>query len=372
MSYTKIVLVGGGTGGHFYPLIAIAESLREIDTPVDLYYFGPDAYDEKALAKHGISFMSVPAGKRRRYFSFYNYIDIVKTFFGLCVAVVKLYWIYPDVVVSKGGYTSVPVVLAAAFLRIPIVIHESDAKMGSANRLAMRFARAVVIAYEDLAVSLTHAQMYTLGIPIRKALQSPISSNAHVTFNISNSLPVILVIGGSQGAERINDFILDSLEELLPEYNIIHQTGKSHYDLCVRSADTLIQDEAIRARYHPVAYLDDVGMNDVYHLAHVVISRAGSNSIYEIAVHGKPSIIIPIPEDVSHDQRTNAYAYARSGAAVVIEEKNMSDDLLRSEIDRIMQDVEVYAQMSASAQSFGKQNSANEVASLIIDIAKQH
>ncbi len=372
MSQIKIVLVGGGTGGHFYPLIALAESLNLRQEKPDLYYFGPDAYDKDALLAQRIVFVPIPAGKKRKYFSLLNYIDAFKTLYGFFVALIKLYWIYPDVIVSKGGYTSVPVVLAAAFLRIPIIVHESDVKMGTANRLALRFARAVVIAYEDLAATIQHPRMYVLGIPIRNALQSPMSSNAKELFGITQDLPVILVIGGSQGAERINGFLLDSLDELLPSYTVIHQTGKSHYDVCVRAADTLVSDEKMRSRYHPYAFLNEVQMNDVYNLASIVISRAGSNSMYEIALHGKPSIIIPIPEEISHDQRANAYAFARTGGAVVIEEKNMSDNLLLSEIDRIMQDTQLYTEMAAAAQAFGKTDTAESMGTLIIDIAKQH
>ncbi len=185
-------------------------------------------------------------------------------------------------------------------------------------------------------------------------------------------MPTILVIGGSQGAERINGFVLDSLDELLPQYNIIHQTGKLHYDACLRGAEALIPNESMRSRYHPLSFLDERQMNDVYHLASIVISRAGSNSMYEIALHGKPSIIIPIPEEISHDQRANAYAYARTGGAIVIEEKNMSDNLLLSEIDRIMQDTQLYNEMSVAAQSFGKSDTAETMSTLIIDTAKQH
>lgn len=366
------MLVGGGTGGHFYPLIAIGESIRARLPEAELYYAGTEKYDETALASINARYVYIPSGKRRRYWSLLNYVDAVKVAFGFVLAVIRLYITYPDVLVSKGGYTSVPVVLAAAFLRIPIIIHESDAKMGSANVLALRFARHVIIAYEELASTLEHQSVHTLGIPIRKALLATPSPEAIESFGIDPNRPLLFVIGGSQGADRINRLILDSLDELLGTYTVIHQTGKSHIDLCTRSADTLIPDPEIRKHYRPFAFLNVEQMNNAYHLSQIVISRAGSNSIYEIALHGKPSIIIPIPEEVSHDQRTNAYAYARTGAAVVIEEKNLSDSLLRSEIDRIMQDTKVYEDMAHAAYAFGKTDVADRITALITDIAQEH
>lgn len=372
MPKRKILLVGGGTGGHFYPLIAIAESLRAQLPDIELYYAGNEMYDPGALATVQANFIYIPAGKQRRYRSFLNFFDVFKVAFGFFVALIRLYSLYPDAVVSKGGYTSVPVVLAAAFLRIPLIVHESDSKMGKANRLAFRFASHVIVAYPELAGELNDPRVQVLGIPIRRALLTPPSANALESLSIDPQRPLVFVIGGSQGADRINRLILESLEELLPAYSIVHQTGKQHYDLCVQTADNLITDPEMRKHYHPLPFLTEEQMNNAYHLSQIVVSRAGSTSLYEIALHGKPSVIIPIPEEVSHDQRTNAYSYARTGAAVVLEEENLTDALLRSEIDRIMQDTAVYEAMATATQSFGKTDAADTVAALVIGIAQEH
>lgn len=368
----RILLVGGGTGGHFYPLIAIAEALRAQTVASDVYYAGPNSYDEKALATNETTFVWVPAGKRRRYASFQNGIDLIKSCFGLFVALIKLYIVYPDVVMSKGGYTSVPVILAAAFLRIPIVVHESDSVVGRANKIAIRFARAFVTSYENVAVGKSRAEVYSLGVPMRKELTLPPTSDAITHLGINPDRPVILVLGGSQGAERVNNLILDSLDELLKDFTIIHQTGAAHHTLCVQTAHTLIPDETLRANYHPVPLLDARTLNDAYHLASIVIARAGSGSIHEIALHGKPSILIPIPEEVSHDQRTNAYTYARTGAAIVLEEENLTDGLLRAEIDRMMFNQELYASMVSAAQKFSRADAAGNIAQLLMNIAYEH
>ncbi len=372
-SRTKILLVGGGTGGHFYPLIALAEHLNTLSPRPELYYAGPDAYDKEALAVNQITHIYIPAGKRRRYFSILNFLDMFKTLFGCLVAVIRLFILYPDVVMSKGGYTSVPVILAATFLRIPIIVHESDAVMGSANKLGSRFARHIVTAYSTLTLPKSvRGAVHHLGIPIRRVLHATPSQNAIATLSIDAERPLILVLGGSQGAERINTLILDSLDELLVDFSIIHQTGKQNFELVKLSADKLIPDTERRQHYHPIPFLDGALLNDAYHLAYVVISRAGSNSIYEIALHGKPSILIPIPEGISHDQRTNAYTYARESNAIVIEEDNLTDSLLRAEIDRIMQNEEAYASMVQGAKSFAKHDTAERIGELITGIAQEH
>ncbi len=372
-SHIRILLVGGGTGGHFFPLISIAEALNALPLKPELYYAGPTPYDEAMLTKEHITFVQIPSGKQRRYFSLLNYLDVFKTFFGVFVALFKLYAIYPDVIMSKGGYTSVPIVIAGAILRIPIIVHESDAVMGIANKIGARVAHTVVTAYDETIDSIPKkAHAVKLGIPIRKVLLANPSSQAITNLNVDPNRPILLVLGGSQGAERINTLTLESLDELLVDFTVIHQTGSEHIQICTLSADTLVPDASVRKHYHPIAFLNETMLNDAYHLASMIISRAGSSSIYEIALHGKPSILIPIPENVSHDQRTNAYAYARTGAGSVIEEKNLTDSLLRAEIDRIMQSEEIYAKMATSARNFGVRDTAERVAGLIMTTAHEH
>lgn len=369
----RIMLVGGGTGGHFYPLISLGESLRRSGEALELYYMGPDAYDAEALRSIGAMFVSCPAGKQRRYASFQNFLDIFRTLGGLFVALYKLYMLYPDVIVSKGGYTSVPVILAAAFFRIPIVVHESDTKPGRANMLASRFAKHIAISFEDVRQFFPKHDVVMTGIPVRSALQDAPTGTEHADLGIDVSIPTILVLGGSQGAERINTLILESLDELLPSYNIIHQTGKQHFTGIAVSARELMRDDALLARYRPIAFFDDPRvLNAAYHAATLIISRAGTGTIYEIALHGKPSILIPIPETVSHDQRTNAYAYARSGAATVLEEANLGDTLLSEEINRIMKNTAVYNDMATRAQAFAPQNGADLLATLTLTVARTH
>jgi UDP-N-acetylglucosamine--N-acetylmuramyl-(pentapeptide) pyrophosphoryl-undecaprenol N-acetylglucosamine transferase len=368
----RIVLVGGGTGGHFYPLIAVAEALRAHSAEnLSLYYFGPEPYAPEALAKLSITYISCPAGKRRKYRSWRNITDSVKLLMGILVATWKLFFIYPDVVFSKGGYTSVPVVLAAAFLRIPIVIHESDAVPGSANRLATRFARYIAINYDDAAAHFPAHKVAKIGIPIRRDFFTSLAQ-PHAVLGIPNDRPVLFITGGSLGAERINTTILDSLDELLPHYTVVHQAGAGNAEAVTRTALARSLPPELLARYFVLGHVDAAMMAAAYQAAAMVVSRAGSTSIVEIALMGKPSIIIPIPEEVSHDQRTNAYAYARTGAASVIEEKNLTDGLLSTEINRILSDQATYRTMAEAARGFTRSDAASTLASTLMGIAAEH
>ena len=372
----RIVFVGGRTGGHFYPLIAIAEAVRvrfaELSRPIELFYMGPHPYDHEALRANSITFVRCPSGKLRRYRSILNIFSPLLVMWGTAVALFKLFTIYPDAVMSKGGDTSVPVVVAAWLLRIPIVVHESDASAGRANRLAARFARHVGIAYQETAEQFPREKTALVGIPIRHELQTQALQNGREVLGIETPLPLILVLGGSSGAERLNTLILESLDELLPSYGIIHQTGKDHAVSVQKTAETLIRDPELQNRYHPVGFLSALMLHTAYGVASIVISRAGSTTIFENAIHKKPAILIPIPEEISHDQRKNAYAYARGGGAIVMEEGNLRDGLLAAEIARIMGDSDTYQSMSEAAGRFAPNDAAERLADLLLRIGDEH
>jgi UDP-N-acetylglucosamine--N-acetylmuramyl-(pentapeptide) pyrophosphoryl-undecaprenol N-acetylglucosamine transferase len=370
----RIVLVGGGSGGHFYPLIAVAQRLRDMETKVEsleLYYMGPDPYNEADLKSNSISFVHIPTGKRRKYFSILNFLDIFKVFFGFFFAVAKLYKIYPDVVFSKGGYTSVPVVLAAWVLRIPVMIHESDTKPGSANKLAGRFARYIAIGFDDTVKYFPKKKVALTGIPLRKEFLVPIE-NPMQKLGLPQDKPLIFVTGGSQGAQRINRLILESLDDLLPKYSILHQTGGKNEETVRQTSAQLIENTDLLTHYFVKGDFTGAEMHLAQSAASLIISRAGTGTIFEIAQKGKPSILIPIPEDISHDQHTNAYAYARSGAASVLEEANLTDGLLTSEITRIMGDTQTYQNMSEAAKAFAVGDAAQTIASTLIGITQEH
>ena len=367
----RIAFVGGGTGGHFYPLIATAESIVVLNPTAELIYIGPTSFNEVELKANGIRHVYCPAGKMRRYFSLANFLDMFKTGAGVFVALYQLFIWYPDVVFSKGGYTSVPVLIAARFYRIPVVIHESDSKPGRASLLARRFARYIGIAYAEVAEYFPAGKTALVGIPIRRVIATT-DTDPFSKLGIPNDMPLIFVTGGSLGADRINSLVLKSLTRLLPQYRIFHQTGAELEQTVIQTAQSLVTDPALLSRYYVKGSISAGTIAALLDASSLVITRAGSTSLFEIALHGKPSIVIPIPEEISHDQRTNAYAYARSGAASVLEEGNLTENLLTAEIQSIMGDADKYQHMSASARIFARPDAAHMVATALISIGVEH
>jgi len=375
-----IVFTGGGTGGHFYPIIAIAEALKDLVRERHLieprlYYLAPSSFDEKALFENSIAYEFIPAGKVRRYSSFKNITDYFVTIAGTIQAISTLYRLYPDVVVSKGGYGSVPTVLAARLLGIPVIIHESDAKPGRANLLAAKFAKKIAISFESAAEYFpkkVQKKIARTGIPIRKALTRIEPEGARQYLGLEKDIPTVLILGGSQGSVRINDSVLSALNDLLSFANVIHQTGQANFKDAEALSKVVLAKDPHADRYHPFNYLSEVSLQRVAGVADIIVSRAGASSIAEIGLWKKPAILIPIPESISHDQRTNAYSYARTGAAIVIEEENLTPHLLVSEIRHIINDPELAKRMSTSAEGFTDPDAARILAHEVLSLALTH
>jgi len=372
----KIVLTGGGTGGHFYPLIAVAEEIRNLIRErklitAKLYYLADKPFDEESLKNNDLIFIKIRSGKIRRYFSIRNFFDPFLVFWGIITAIWKLYWIYPDVVFSKGGYVSVPVLWAARILRIPVFIHESDSHPGRSNLWSAKFAKRIAVSYPEAIKYFPPGKTAVTGNPIRQEILHPVKEGAHKFLDLNEDLPIILILGGSLGAKNINEVILKSLPALLEKYQIIHQTGEAHFEEITDRSHVIVNDNEKIKRYKPFAYLNDLSLRMAAGAASLIISRAGSG-IFEIAYWEVPSIIIPIPETISHDQRTNAFTYARSGSAVVIEENNLSQSVLVSEIERLFEDPKLMESMRQATKSFAKPGAGRLIAEEIINIALSH
>lgn len=372
----KILLTGGGTGGHFYPLIAIAEKLVEeadkqkiID--LKLYYMSDKPYDKRLLFENKITYIQIPCGKMRTYFSISNFFDIFKTATGAFLGLMRMFFIYPDVVISKGGYAAFPAVLAARLLRIPVIVHESDSYPGRLNVWTAKFAWRVAISWPEASEYLPKDKTALTGQPIRKEIMQRDSNGAHNFFKLNSNLPVILVLGGSQGAQMINDNIVDVLPELLSRYQIIHQTGIKNIDEVTSRSKLLMINNPNIERYVPVSYLNNLATRMAAGCADIIISRAGS-AIFEIASWGIPSIIIPITNSNGDHQRKNAFNYARAGACEVIEEANLTSHLLVSEIDKLLSSHDQLLEMKQKALSFATPLAAEKIAISAINIALSH
>jgi len=371
----KILLTGGGTGGHFYPLIAIAEKLieqaeKEKVIGLKLYYMSNKPYNKRMLFENKINFVQVPAGKMRVYFSIKNFFDIFKTVTGAFLGIIIMFFIYPDVVISKGGYTAFPAVFAAKLLKIHSIVHESDSFPGRLNAWTAKFAKKVAVSWPEAAEYLPKEKTAHTGQPIRRSILRG-DPNGATYYKFDENIPTILVLGGSQGSETINNIIVDILPKLLSKYQIIHQTGEKNYEDVTSRAKFLMENDPNLSKYKALPFLGNLDTKMAAGCSNIIISRAGS-AIFEIASWGIPSIIIPITNSNGDHQRKNAYNYARSGGCQVIEENNLSASVLMAEIDRIIGNKERLAKMSQSALAFANHDAAEKIAKSAIEIGLGH
>ena len=372
----RILFTGGGTGGHFYPIVSIAEELNNLAKEkrllgLELFYMSPTPYNPGVLYEHGIIYKKNSAGKIRRYFSVLNFFDLFKTGWGILTSLILVYRLYPDVIFGKGGYASFPVLVAARLLGIPVVIHESDTVPGRVNLWAGKFAKIVAVSYREAAKYFPTGKVAYTSQPLRKDLALPITVGAREFLKIEEEVPVVLVLGGSQGAQKINDTVLEGLDNLVKKYAIIHQTGRRNIAEVRATSEAVLFNSLYKDRYKVYDYLNVLALRMAAGVASVVVSRAGS-TIFEIAAWGVPSIIIPINEKISRDQHSNAFAYARAGAAEVIEENNLTVNILASEIERLVTNQGEREKMQTAAKAFYKPNAARLVAEEILKIALEH
>ncbi len=373
----KIVFTGGGTGGHFYPIIAVAEQVNNIIDKekilgVKLYYISDSPYDKEALFENRIAYEEINSGKLRTYFSLKNFSDMFKTFFGVLNAIYKIYTIYPDVVFGKGGYASFPTLFAARILNIPVIIHESDSAPGRVNEWAGHFAKKIAISFKETVDYFPKEKVACTGHPIRREIEYPGNHKEALDyFKLESQLPVIFILGGSQGAELINNTILDAIPRLIKNYQIIHQTGVRNFKLVADRSSVMLADDKNKSRYLAYSFLNPLQMKMAAGAATIIISRAGS-TLFEIASWGVPSILVPFTESNADHAKKNAFAYARTGACTVIEEMNMTANILSSEIERIVGDKRILDHMAQCAKAFNRPGGAEKIARELIDIGLSH
>lgn len=373
----RILLTGGGTGGHFYPVLAVIRALKKIAeeerfVEMDVVYMSDSPFDSRALREEGVKFVSVPAGKMRRYFSLLNFTDLFKTLLGIIRAVIYVFWQMPDVVFAKGGYSSFPALLSARLFKIPVVIHDSDAAPGKVSVWASKFAKRVGISFGESAKYFPKEKTALVGNPVRARILGGNPEEAKAVFGQAGGMPTILVLGGSQGAVKINDVILDILPEILAEAKIIHQCGQNNLDEVSKRSLVVLEKSGLKDRYKLFAFLDEDSLRSAALVSDLIISRAGAGAIFEIAAWGKPSILIPIYNSPQDHQRANAYSYSRAGGALVIEEPNLTPHVLLTEINKILGDKARMEKMGQAARSFAKPDAARSLAREIITLALEH
>lgn len=368
----RILFSGGGSGGHFFPILALVRELKRVAEEerilgLELFYMSPDEFGYDLIEREGVIAIKITTGKWRRYFSVKNFFDIIRIAFGVWEAVWNFFLIVPDVVYIKGGYGSFPAVAASILFRIPLIVHESDAVPGAVNRFAARWASRIAISFAAAEAFFPASKTALVGIPVRKIILGGRKEDARADMNVFSALPVVGFIGGSQGAETINSAVLRALPELTESFEVIHQTGEKLEDVVRKEAD-IILEHGHKERYHPVGFFDEVGIRTFYSASDLIVSRAGGTTMYEIAMWGKPVILIPLRTSAQDHQKKNAYEYAASGAALVLEEENLTPHLLVAEIRKLIQNPERLKAMSAAAQKFSRIDAAETLSREILKL----
>ncbi len=374
-----VLLAGGGSGGHIYPLVAVCEQVRILasskNIEVDFHYLGRiDPFSIVLANSQEVKMHSIPTSKLRRYFSLSNILDIPKFFLGLFQAWFKVFWIMPDVIFSKGGSGALPVILAGWFYRVPIIIHESDSVPGLSNVVSSRFAKKIAVSFEKTLTYFDSRKCMLTGNPVRADLLGERYLNEVVKeqLNFNEDEPLILILGGSQGSKRMNDFVLANLQKILEVTQVLHQTGPDNFLEVQKLSRAALIEMPIKAelehRYKALPYLDQE-LKTALMAADLVVARAGSGTIFEIAAFGKPAILIPLHGSAQDHQRINAFEFARAGGGVVIEEENLMINIFIHQLKEILGDSKKSEMMSKASLIFFKPKASEIIAQEILNLA---
>ncbi len=337
----KIIMTGGGTAGHVTPNIALFPALKE--EGYEISYIGSyNGIEKELIKKQSIDYYGISSGKLRRYFDVKNFSDPFRVMKGYSEAKKILKHTRPDVVFSKGGFVTVPVVYAAKKLHIPVIIHESDLTPGLANKLAIPNATYVCHNFPETANHLPKEKSRLTGCPIRKELFEGDRDKGLKFLGFDGNKPVLMIIGGSTGAKVINETVRQSLDTLTKRYDIVHLCGKDKLDENYNSV----------AGYRQFEYISDE-LNDIFAASDVVISRAGANAICELLALNKPHLLIPLSANASRgDQILNAKSFKNQGFSEVLEEENMTTDSLCNNVNKVYDNREIYiSKMKESSMS---------------------
>lgn len=369
----RVLLTGGGSGGHVYPLLAVAEEFARMQgVSLQLSYIGPKSPLNSEFSDRDIAVYRIASSKIRRYFSLSNFIDIPKFIWSIFQALYRLYRVMPDVVFSKGGPGSLAVVFAARFYLIPVFVHESDAVPGLTNKISGYLAQRVAVSFSEAEKFFSKKKVALTGNPIRPELFEGVMQRfeAKRKIDFNPEYPLILVLGGSQGAEQLNNFVIDNLSAFFEFSQVLHQTGPRHFENVVSTTNAIIGQigQSVVSKYRAVSLLEIGHYRDALCAADIVISRSGS-IIAEIAAFGKPSILVPLETSANDHQRANAYSYAGTGAAEVFEGKNFTYNVVALKIKEILSNETLYAHMSDAAKRFSRPDAARVVAEEIIKLS---
>lgn len=367
----RILLTGGGSGGHIYPLLAVSDAIAEMSgVEAQISYVGPKHVLNREFIDREIRVFHIVSSKWRRYASIKNLFDIPKFFVSAIQALYMLFKIMPDVVFSKGGPGALPVVIAARFYFIPVIIHESDAVPGLTNRISSYFAKRIAVSFRESVDYFPKGKVALVGNPVRSELlrQNIKKHEAMEQLRFDPNVPLLAVFGGSQGAAQLNDFIFDAAGTLVKDVQILHQVGEKNIEDARRIAYTLMKElgKSAEGRYRAVGYLNIADVGRVLAASDIVVSRAGAGAVFEISLFGKPSILVPLDSSANGHQKVNAYSYAKTGAAIVVETENLKPHIVSLKMNEILRNKELYTSMERAALKFAARDAANVIADEIV------
>lgn len=362
-----IVFAGGGTGGHIFPGLAVVDELLKIPGERRIVWIGSSSGMDRAIVEgHGVTFRGISTGKLRRYFSWRNFTDLFRIAGGFFSSLRILIELKPSLVFSKGGFVSVPPCLAARLLGIPVITHECDFSPGLATRINSRVASDILVSYEETVASFperARSRITVTGNPVRPVFYSASAAKGRAFLGCSgNSLPILLVLGGSLGAKQVNDMVTLALESLCADFIVVHQTGKQN-----TSRDTSGDTALVRERYIPYTFIRDE-MADVLASATLVIARSGANTVWECAAAGKPMILVPLEKGSSRgDQVENARYFVSHGAAIMLTGAEATSENLAQTVAGLIAHEKVIADMAFNSASLGEARPAARIAELVAE-----
>lgn len=372
----RFVFAGGGTGGHIYPGLAVADELRELakksNTEIEIYWFGNSTGMDKNLVEKSGSvdkFVGIPSGKLRRYFSFRNFTDFFKIFAGFVKSYFKLISLKPAVVFSKGGFVSVTPCAAAHFLKIPVFTHECDFTPGLATKINSRFAKKIFISYEETKNYLSKdkkERAIVTGNPVRPVFYSPNPENGKKFLfserkDYDEKKPILLVLGGSLGAHQLNQLVSENLDWLCERFNVVHQCGAKDADSMPENHDGYF--------LHPFIYKE---MCDVISCADIVLARAGANSIFECSVLGKPMVLVPLcGSGTRGDQVDNAKFFVSKNAALMLLGEEADSSNMKLSLEKLL-DSQTRSEMALNSKNITEgKRPAQKIAELVFTEAME-
>ncbi len=372
----RILISGGGTGGHIYPALAVAKALQDTYHAEILYLGDERGLETQLVPQAGFPFIGIRAGKLRRYLSWKTFTDLGRVPLGFAQAIGHVRRFRPHVAFTSGGYVSVPAGFAARSIGVPLVTHQQDVSPNLANRLLRPLATHISVSFEDSLRYFPARKTTLIGNPVREAVLKAIDLEigaARESLGLDPALPLVLVTGGSQGAKHLNEVVVASLPLLLPACQILQISGARTFADTKRGAESLLADHPDwKTRYRLYEYLD-TEMPLALAAADVVLCRSGAATLSELAALGKASILVPLPPGFGGSpQAINAAMFERHGAASVIRDADLTPETLRTALLPLLQDVEKLRARSAAARSLARPQAAADLAALVANLAKKH